>query len=948
MKRHAWVALFTMFAFVLTLIVRTVPATSAPMFPDLPQEHWAKDAVAALAAKGLVEGYPDGTFKGDRAATRYEVAMIVARLLAKIEQEHATFATKADLEALRRLVNQLKDELDALGVRVQNLENNVGRLDKRVTELERIRFYGWNDSRFVSQGFLNNGLTLGTGGNVTGAPAVFGATNYNAAVGNADTGQPGNFLFGLATQPDAAIGARATFFGASTTPAGLPDAGLSGFVNRGVPLVAPVIDYVNGTPLTNGTGFSNVTVLGTRIKVSDDVDAGMELAAYVTAGDAIVDAFWGVTAPYLSNQFTANSGIPGGQGLDNQPFTRMNLDNFWMIHKPSGLRVQLGSFDGTNFDDVVYVGEYNPDPLGPRYLNNFGIDVRGRTHLIAPVTFEVMGTKLADGNLSPFSEAQFNAVGGGVVGGQSSLGVFNALGGYTPYSYGFNLDWDLYGNGDLKFNFLRTQDSATGGQPLLVGQITGMNGVWLDWVNPTGFLVGQPGVLAENTLLGAGQNLTAVGGQVGTVGTIDNRPIFGATGTTASDSAGFLGAVQNQIPGTFGPQEQTQYGASVRYKFPGTYGIRIFGEYGNSRYRPSLNSSFTSTGNAFLGGLGGVLGNFDLSAEYVSTDPTYDPFIDQYPAVDGVQNDYWRTRSFSYFPNAYPLHDTDAFPQNRNGYRVHVKFLAKDDKGEKHEVFHGWYYNLNQVQTSLPDQRFTIGSLGGGIPNANVFGFSPGFVEPVFGPESPFGFTANGTGNGFATPNDDNRGNQVDYGAHIRYRFGNTPWAIGIGYKNLTFTRGSNFSSAAGAALGGVTGVANSNTANMDFLNLKSEGGIAQAQYTFSDRFVLKFGIAYTHISGHDDPSGVYNNFAFDTGNNSFNNIDTTQNYPFIGFDYDISKNTRWNFNVKFFNTTDNLNQGSFISGPGTVIGGPLPSNIQRNPFSWNGVQVTSQVKVSF
>jgi len=321
-------------------------------------------------------------------------------------------------------------------------------------------------------------------------------------------------------------------------------------------------------------------------------------------------------------------------------------------------------------------------------------------------------------------------------------------------------------------------------------------------VNPTGFLVGQPGVLAENTLLGAGQNLTAVGGQVGTVGTIDNRPIFGATGTTASDSAGFLGAVQNQIPGTFGPQEQTQYGASVRYKFPGTYGIRIFGEYGNSRYRPSLNSSFTSTGNAFLGGLGGVLGNFDLSAEYVSTDPTYDPFIDQYPAVDGVQNDYWRTRSFSYFPNAYPLHDTDAFPQNRNGYRVHVKFLAKDDKGEKHEVFHGWYYNLNQVQTSLPDQRFTIGSLGGGIPNANVFGFSPGFVEPVFGPESPFGFTANGTGNGFATPNDDNRGNEVDYGAHIRYRFGNTPWAIGIGYKNLTFTRGSNFSSAAGAALG--------------------------------------------------------------------------------------------------------------------------------------------------
>ncbi|MFX8106576.1 S-layer homology domain-containing protein, partial [Acinetobacter baumannii] len=71
------------------------PAMSAPMFPDVP-DMWAKDAVAALAAKGILEGYPDGTFKGDRAATRYEVAMIVARLLAKMEQEHATFATKAD------------------------------------------------------------------------------------------------------------------------------------------------------------------------------------------------------------------------------------------------------------------------------------------------------------------------------------------------------------------------------------------------------------------------------------------------------------------------------------------------------------------------------------------------------------------------------------------------------------------------------------------------------------------------------------------------------------------------------------------------------------------------------------------------------------------------------------------------------------------------------------
>ncbi|CAN0474385.1 unnamed protein product, partial [Phaeothamnion confervicola] len=63
------------------LVSSAMPAFAAPLFPDVKDDHWAKDAVAALAAKGLLEGYPDGTFKGDRAATRWEVAMIVARLL---------------------------------------------------------------------------------------------------------------------------------------------------------------------------------------------------------------------------------------------------------------------------------------------------------------------------------------------------------------------------------------------------------------------------------------------------------------------------------------------------------------------------------------------------------------------------------------------------------------------------------------------------------------------------------------------------------------------------------------------------------------------------------------------------------------------------------------------------------------------------------------------------
>jgi hypothetical protein len=136
----------------LFLCLYSSPCQGAPLFGDLPDNHWAHDAVANLAAKGLIEGYPDGTFKGDRAATRWEMAMVLARFLAKNDQEHATFATKAELEEQRALVKEYLDELAALGVRVSNLEEQENHLDKRVSELERIRFYGSIQSIFITQG----------------------------------------------------------------------------------------------------------------------------------------------------------------------------------------------------------------------------------------------------------------------------------------------------------------------------------------------------------------------------------------------------------------------------------------------------------------------------------------------------------------------------------------------------------------------------------------------------------------------------------------------------------------------------------------------------------------------------------------------------------------------------------------------------------------------------
>ena len=90
----------------------TASAYAANPFSDVPQGHWAYDAVSKLAAEGVVDGYPDGTYGGDRLMTRYEVAQIVAKAMAK----------GANVD---KLAAEFAGELDSLGVRVAQLENKA-------------------------------------------------------------------------------------------------------------------------------------------------------------------------------------------------------------------------------------------------------------------------------------------------------------------------------------------------------------------------------------------------------------------------------------------------------------------------------------------------------------------------------------------------------------------------------------------------------------------------------------------------------------------------------------------------------------------------------------------------------------------------------------------------------------------------------------------------------
>lgn len=119
-------------------------------FSDVPAGYWAEEAVEALAARGLITGFPDGTFRGNEALTRYQAALIIYRLLQQIEAELKAGGesptmealSEEDLQALRNAVQELASELAALGVRVSALEDNaatkedIARLEAMIEELK--------------------------------------------------------------------------------------------------------------------------------------------------------------------------------------------------------------------------------------------------------------------------------------------------------------------------------------------------------------------------------------------------------------------------------------------------------------------------------------------------------------------------------------------------------------------------------------------------------------------------------------------------------------------------------------------------------------------------------------------------------------------------------------------------------------------------------------------
>ena len=111
---------------------------AANPFEDVPADHWAYDAIAQLAADGVIEGYGDGTYRGDQEITRYEMAQMIARAMAK---------GGGDKALIDKLAAEFADELNNLGVRVAALEKKV----------DNVKWQGELKYRYINERLHQNG-----------------------------------------------------------------------------------------------------------------------------------------------------------------------------------------------------------------------------------------------------------------------------------------------------------------------------------------------------------------------------------------------------------------------------------------------------------------------------------------------------------------------------------------------------------------------------------------------------------------------------------------------------------------------------------------------------------------------------------------------------------------------------------------------------------------------
>ena len=277
---------------------------AANPFSDVPADSWAYDAVSTLAADGVIDGYPDGTYQGQNTMTRYEMAQIVARAMAKTDLE------KADKALVDKLAAEFAEELDNLGVRVADLEKKSDNV-KWGGEL-RYRYYDASHDGIKDADSTYNRVMFRL------APkAYIGNSGWtaNARINySLDMGSDSNAIIDPSDN-DASVDlayVEGPLFGATVQAGKLPVFTATGLVFD---------DKIAGVQATFGSDVFKTTLAGGRFTNNPEDAYYIDSKNLVSNNDVTTD-FYGIQFDYTPNEKLAlNAGYNAITGLDKDART---------------------------------------------------------------------------------------------------------------------------------------------------------------------------------------------------------------------------------------------------------------------------------------------------------------------------------------------------------------------------------------------------------------------------------------------------------------------------------------------------------------------------------------------------------------------------------------------------------------------------------------------------
>jgi hypothetical protein len=607
------------------------PALATP-FSDIPANHWAYQYIASLAADGIIDGYEDGEFKGDRPLTRYEMAVIVARTLDRLQRAGETQASKADLDKLQKLIDALKDELDSLGVRVDNVEDSLAALDRRTKFAQSLSLHG---AFLPNVTFRERTVAPKSIPNTTGAPI----TTYYGATIPGGTGTPGGGAVGpvdplvtaFATTDDSNDPLTQALAGIAIRQASRFSLAYQIDDNLTVSLPVRILNYEYGGEFTQQSKFD----------IEPSIDIGVAKAGALSNLDFTFGIIDTMTSSRTGLAFRAPQGDDGADPYteDYQPWQKGVAVRGTVGEGAFGLTDIEASF--TRVDDTLLdtqPGVTSPDVL-PFGANTYFTPVvppqAGATQTTPAAALRTDTFSAGDAGLGQAFLTQ-TAQNGSVYVSSYDGETFDAAGARTggPALLG----------AAPGFTFNAAFNSVVFSQPLPPGSVVTITYRGLGLTNDTTFqrymvharanqrFAGYPGLQVGVTF----DRIFDVDDQSGL-----NAPAPGITPIPAATVAGY------------GDVSDTVLGLDFESPLPVPFDLRrfglqpaVYGEVAHSNYSPDLADAAVVGDSAAVAGVRFKLFKFQLAAQY-----------------QAVGANYFVGAPFQYYGNA-----PDTFAQYTNGY----------------------------------------------------------------------------------------------------------------------------------------------------------------------------------------------------------------------------------------------------------------------------------------